>query len=177
MLFITTLRLKIELLNDFYFIKKFENWRATSWSPDGQTHRQTPMRKCKIMSSWVSIAKNDVSTVLTILLTSFSWISSNKNWDWRTYRPQDPMYWLHTGSWFIISRSLGELISRVLEKIERIHNMPWKAEHVSFQGEKMILKIGAWVTELFYFLCSYSDFVRAETFFSHNSYVSEPIQV
>ena len=67
-----------------------------------------------------------------------------------------------------------ELISRVLEKIERIHNMPRKAEHLSFQGKK-ILKIGAWVTELFYFLCSYSDFVRAETFFSHNSHVSEPI--
>ena len=41
--------------------------------------------------------------------------------------------------------------------------------------EKKILKIGAWVTELFHFLSSYSDFVRAETFFSDNSYVSEPI--
>ena len=29
-----------------------------------------------------------------------------------------------------------ELISRVLEKIERIHNMPRKAEHLSFQGKK-----------------------------------------
>ena len=35
--------------------------------------------------------------------------------------------------------------------------------------ENKILKIGAWVTELFYFLCSYSDFVLAHTFFSHNS--------
>ena len=36
----------------------------------------------------------------------------------------------------IISRPLCELISRVLEKIERIHNMPRKAEHLSFQGKK-----------------------------------------
>ena len=87
-----------------------------------------------------------------------------------------------TGSWFIICQSLCELISRVLEKIERIHNMPRKAEHLSFQGK--ILKIGAWVTELFYFLCSYSDFVRSGNFktgknwrckFAHNSLVSEPI--
>ena len=56
-----------------------------------------------------------------------------------------------------------ELISRVLEKIERIHNMPRKAEHLSFQGEK-ILKIGAWVMELFHSLCSYSNFVRAGNF-------------
>ena len=35
--------------------------------------------------------------------------------------------------------------------------------------KKKILKIGAWVTELFHFLCSYSNFVRAHTFFSHNS--------
>ena len=53
--------------------------------------------------------------------------------------------------------------------------MPRKAEHLSSQGKKKILKIGAWVTELFHFLSSYSDFVRAETFFSDNSYVSEPI--
>ena len=144
--------------------------------------------------------------------------------------------------------SFCEPISRVLEKIERIHNMPRKAEHLSFQGkkrfwksehglrsyfifcaaipilciispilciisrfcanisgsrkdredtqhaseswtsqlsrEKKILKIGAWVTELFHLLCSYSDFVRAGNFkkgknwrckFAHNSLVSEPI--
>jgi len=41
--------------------------------------------------------------------------------------------------------------------------------------EKKILKIGAWVKELFHFLCRYSDFVRAHTFFSHNSHVSESI--
>ena len=39
--------------------------------------------------------------------------------------------------------------------------MPRKAEHLSFQGKK-ILKIGAWVTELLHFLCSYSNFVRVE---------------
>ena len=31
------------------------------------------------------------------------------------------------------------------------------------------------VKELFHFLCRYSDFVRAHTFFSHNSHVSESI--
>ena len=36
--------------------------------------------------------------------------------------------------------SLCELISRDLDKIERIHNMPRKAEHLSFQGKKRFWK-------------------------------------
>ena len=58
-----------------------------------------------------------------------------------------------------------KLISRVLEKIERIHNMPRKAEHLSFQGDKRFWKSEHGLRSYFIF-CAVTPILSVRRHFS-----------